>query len=148
MPTVDETIEFIRSAHAGQTDKAGKPYWRHPVSVMRRLGPAATEDEKLTALLHDVVEDTGHTADDLRALGYPETVVAAVALLSRPEGLTYLEWIRSISTSGNYLAIRVKIADNEDNSDPVRIAALPADLHGIVDRYQRSLRILREALQQ
>lgn len=58
MPSIDETIAFIRSAHVGQTDKAGAPYWRHPVSVMERLGADATEDEKLVALLHDVVEDT------------------------------------------------------------------------------------------
>jgi hypothetical protein len=71
MPTVDETIAFIKRAHAGQVDKAGNPYWQHPVSVMGRLGPDATESEKLAALLHDVIEDTDHAAADLLAWDIP-----------------------------------------------------------------------------
>lgn len=146
MPTIDDTIAFIQKAHAGQTDKAGNPYWQHPVSVMRRLGPDASWQERQVALLHDVIEDTDHTAADLLALGYPPEVVDAVQLLSRPQGEnrpTYMNWIRSIAASGNRLAIRVKIADNEDNSDPKRIAALPPEGRDIVGRYERSLRILR-----
>ena len=145
MPTIKQTIEFIRAAHAGQTDKGGQPYWQHPVAVMRRLGPSASKAEKLTALLHDVIEDTGTTADDLRRLCYPEDVIAAVVLLSRPQGVHYLDWIRSIAESGNRMAIRVKIADNEHNSDPSRVTALPPDQRGLVKRYEQSLRILRQA---
>jgi (p)ppGpp synthase/HD superfamily hydrolase len=145
MPTIEQTVAFIQMAHTGQKDKAGNPYWHHPVSVMRRLGDDATEAERLTALLHDVIEDTTYTADDLLAIGYPQEVVSAVQMLSRPQGLTYMEWIRSLAASGNHIAIRVKIADNEDNSDPARIAALPPEGRDIVNRYQRSLRILRAA---
>jgi hypothetical protein len=96
--------------------------------------------------LHDVIEDTEYTADDLLAMGYPREVVKAVQLLSRPQGESrpnYMDWIRSIAASGNRLAIRVKIADNEDNCDPERVAALPPEARGIVDRYEQSLRILR-----
>lgn len=146
MPTIDETIAFIQEAHAGQTDKAGNPYWMHPVSVMRRLGPDASENEKLAALLHDVIEDTDHTAADLLAMGYPDDVVVAVQLLSRPEGdarPAYLEWVRSLAASGNRTAVRVKIADNEDNLDPERIALLPPNERDITRRYEQSLRILR-----
>jgi (p)ppGpp synthase/HD superfamily hydrolase len=146
MPTIEQTIEFIRSAHAGQTDKGGQPYWQHPVAVMRRLGPAASENEKMAALLHDVIEDTGTTAEDLRGLGYPEEVIEAVSLLSRPHGVAYLNWIRSIAASGNQTAIRVKIADNEENSDPARVAAFPAADRGLVNRYHRSLSILRRVV--
>lgn len=146
MPTIEDTIEFIRAAHAGQTDKGGQPYWQHPVAVMRRLGPSASETEKLTALLHDVIEDTHTSADDLRRLGFAEEVIAAVGLLTRPKAIAYLDWIRSIAASGNELAIRVKIADNEENSDPVRVAAMPPGERGLVTRYERSLHILRGAL--
>src|SRR5450755_2861043 len=69
-PTVESTIEFIKSAHAGQVDKAGVAYWHHPVSVMKRLGTDALDDYKLAALLHDVIEDTKYGASDLRAMGY------------------------------------------------------------------------------
>jgi (p)ppGpp synthase/HD superfamily hydrolase len=56
-PSIDDTINFIKIAHAGQFDKGGVEYWKHPVSVMYRLGPDASEDCKLVALLHDVIED-------------------------------------------------------------------------------------------
>jgi hypothetical protein len=146
MPTIDDTIAFIRAAHDGQTDKGGKAYWHHPVAVMHRLGPAASESEKLAALLHDVIEDTRYTAGDLRKLGYSGEVVAAVALLTRPPGVAYLDWIDSIAASGNRVAIRVKIADNEENADLKRLALLPPGEQGIAERYARSLSILRPAL--
>jgi hypothetical protein len=75
MKTIEDTIEFIRRAHAGQVDKGGQPYWQHPVAVMHRLGPDASTDEKLVALLHDILEDTRCTSDDLLAMGYPDNVV-------------------------------------------------------------------------
>lgn len=139
---IERTIAFIKAVHEGQTDKSGRSYWMHPVSVMQRLEDAS-EDAKLVALLHDVLEDTATTRDDLLALGYSREVVAAVELLSRPAGIAYLDWIRSIKASGNDIAIRVKIADNEDNMDPARIAALPVEMRSIVHRYAKSLRILR-----
>jgi (p)ppGpp synthase/HD superfamily hydrolase len=146
MPTIEETIAFIRTAHEGQTDKAGAPYWRHPVSVMERLGPEASEDDKLAALLHDVMEDTHHSADDLRARGYSEAVIDTVRLLTKPKGVPYLDCIRAIAESGNVSAIRIKIADNEDNSDPARVALLPPEQRGGQERYAKSLAILRAAL--
>jgi (p)ppGpp synthase/HD superfamily hydrolase len=90
-PSIEDTINFIRSAHAGQFDKGGVEYWKHPVSVMHRLGPDASDDCKLVALLHDVIEDTGHTAASLRALGYPENVISPVERLTKPKGVPYLK---------------------------------------------------------
>jgi len=116
---------------------------------MKRLPADATDDERRVALLHDVIEDTETTASDLLAMGYSKAVVDAVVLLSRPEGdsrPTYMEWVCSLAASGNKMAIRVKIADNEDNSDPMRIANLPPNERDIVRRYERSLKILRMAL--
>lgn len=147
MRTIEETITFIREAHAGQTDKAGAPYWLHPVSVMERLGPDASLDEKLAALLHDIVEDTRYSLNGLRKLGYADTVVEAVRLLTKPKPeVPYLDWIRTIAESGNIIAIRVKIADNEDNIDPGRVAKLPPAMRGGQARYSRSLEILQRAL--
>lgn len=109
MPSINETIAFIRRAHANQVDKGGSPYWLHPVSVMKRLPADATDDERRVALLHDVIEDTETTASDLLAMGYSKAVVDAVVLLSRPEGdsrPTYMEWVCSLAASGNKMAIR------------------------------------------
>ena len=111
-----------------------------------RLGADASEEDRHIALLHDVIEDTAHTAADLLAMGYSALFVATVALLSRPEGEgrpSYMDWVRSIADSGNRSAIRVKIADNEENSSPERVAQLPPDQQDIVRRYERSLRVLR-----
>lgn len=147
-PTVEQTIEFIKHAHDGQLDLGGKPYWLHPVSVMNRLGPHATHHEKLTALLHDVLEDTPYTEHDLAKREYPSAVIHAVKLLTRPEGdssPSYLDYIVLIARSRNRTAIRVKISDNEDNSDPERVARLPPKQRYLVQRYQRSLKILRAA---
>jgi len=150
-PTVNETIEFIQRAHAGQVDKAGEPFWLHPLSVMHRLGPDASDEARQVALLHDVIEDTEFTAADLLERGYSRAVVEAVELLTRPPtearlagtpaGVTYLDWIRSIAASGNALAIAVKIADCEDNADERR--ELPEAARYLRRRYVRALRILR-----
>lgn len=147
-PTIAQTLVFIEEVHAGQFDLGGKPFWLHPVSVMNRLGPYATHHEKLAALLHDVLEDTPWTAEQLLERGYPTAVVDAVKLLTRPEGKgrpTYIDWIRLLARSRNRIAIRVKIADNEDNSDPERVARLPPEQRDIVKRYELSLKILRAA---
>jgi (p)ppGpp synthase/HD superfamily hydrolase len=147
-PTVESTIEFIKSAHAGQVDKAGVAYWHHPVSVMRRLGPDVPDDYKFAALLHDVIEDTKYSAADLRALGYAERVIEAVVRLTKVDNAPYLENIERIAASGDKIAIAVKIADNEDNLDPERMARLPANasvLNLQIAKYQSSLAILRRA---
>lgn len=106
-------------------------------------------ETKIAALLHDVLEDTQYTESDLRALGYTEEVIDTVKLLTRDksDGKTYIEWVQSIADSGNVRAIRIKLADNEDNSDPKRIAQLPESERSIVKRYQRSMKILRVALE-
>jgi (p)ppGpp synthase/HD superfamily hydrolase len=160
-PTIAETIEFIKVAHAGVFDKIGKPYWEHPVRVMNNLGPDAADDEKKAALLHDVIEDTKYTARDLLIAGFGWPVVEAVILLSRvepspgavkffdrkPGKPTYHEFIDSIAKSGNKIAIKVKIADLMDNLDPERVAKLPAHKMHLPERYKASLPILKAALE-
>jgi (p)ppGpp synthase/HD superfamily hydrolase len=143
---IEETIEFVRSVHGGQLDRAGKEYWLHPVAVAVLL-PEPTEEEVLIALLHDVVEDTSVTLEDLRSMGYSDAVVDAVSLLTRPRGTPYADWIGEIAASGNTQAIRVKIADNSHNLDPGRVAELPVDhRRRLVRRYIQSLVTLRRAL--
>ena len=147
-PSIQQTIEFIKTAHAGQFDKGGVEYWKHPVSVMSRLGPDASEDCKLVALLHDVIEDTGHTAASLRALGYPDHVVASVERLTKPDGVPYLECIKTLAASGDQMTIEVKIADNLDNLDPERLALLPPETRTKGEKYRESIDILTAALRQ
>lgn len=150
MPTIDETIAFIKAAHAGQLTKGGEPYWTHPVAVMGLLPRDASDDERHAALLHDVMEDCGVTSDDLARMGYSNETIGIVEAVTRDDGRgrpSYMDWIRAIAASGNTAAIRVKLADNMHNMQPDRIANLPPEQRDIVKRYERSSRILRAALQ-
>lgn len=148
-PTLQQTRSFIRRVHAGQLDKGGQPYHLHPEAVENRL-KNESEYIRHIALLHDTIEDTNVSDDMLRSLGYDEHIVQTVMLLSRPKGgnrPSYIDWIKSIATSGNRSAILVKIADNQENSSPERIANLPPENRDIVKRYARSLEILHKAMQ-
>ena len=119
-PNVPQTIEFVQRLHAGRMGKAGAECWQNPMAIMERLGPHATEAETLTALLYGVLDEGTHlTAKDLKLLGYPINVVAAVALLTRPQGMTYNEYIKQ-RIKNNPLARRIKIADLRHNLDPQR----------------------------
>jgi (p)ppGpp synthase/HD superfamily hydrolase len=147
IPTFEDTIRFIKDAHAGQFDKGGVEYWKHPVSVMNLLGPDASMECKIVALLHDVIEDTSYTAEDLLGMGYPENVVASVKRLTKPKGMPYLDCILAIIASGDGMAMAVKRADNRDNLDPTRLAKLPPDKQAGDEKYRRSIEILTAALE-
>lgn len=77
MATLERAIELAASAHAGQVDKAGQPYILHPLRVMLRMETLA---QKMTAVLHDIVEDTDVTLEQLKMEGFPSEVVTAVLL--------------------------------------------------------------------
>jgi (p)ppGpp synthase/HD superfamily hydrolase len=120
-PTLEDTLIFAAQKHRGQTDKAGQPYIFHPIRVMQNLGAQASDEEKMAALLHDVVEDCGVSLGHLRHLGYPEAVVVAVDHLTKEEGER--DYQLAIERAAcNPIARRVKIADLTDNMNLNRIA--------------------------
>jgi (p)ppGpp synthase/HD superfamily hydrolase len=126
MPTVADAYALATEAHHDQVDKAGRPYIYHPRTVAKILADQGLGDNAVMAgLLHDVVEDTAVTLNGLRALGYPEEVVRAVDAVSRREGETYMDLIRR--AAADPLGRLVKLADNETNSDPDRLALLTAE---------------------
>lgn len=142
-PNVAATMMFVRSAMAQCLDTSGMPIAEHCIRVMHGMGQNATDNEKLTALLHDLLEDTDHTAEGLLAMGYPAEVVDAVVILTNKPERDYFEYLRSIVASGNTLALRVKMADNLDNGDPRRLATAPAaHRERLSERYRRAWRIL------
>ncbi|MFI6643988.1 HD domain-containing protein [Streptomyces sp. NPDC050504] len=124
MKSVSEVDALVERAHAGQVDKIGTAYVEHVRAVAAGLVPFGDE-LVMAGLLHDVVEDTDWTADELRAHGLPERVVAAVEDVTNQAGVPYEEKIRRIT--GNRDATLVKIADNAHNSHPDRAARLPED---------------------
>lgn len=136
---LEQAILLATQAHRGHLDRAGQPFITHPLRVMNRV---RTEAEKIVAVLHDVLEDTPTTADELRRAGFSEAVVEAVEALTKREGQPYDELIDR--AMANPLARPVKIADLEDNMDIRRSATLvPADLERL-NKYLRAWRKLTQ----
>ncbi len=115
-PTTKRALRFCMEAHAGQRDKAGLPYANHPLHLAEQM---STEDETCAALLHDVMEDCGATAEDLLALGVSPAAVRAVELLTHRDGVPYLDYVRALRA--NPIARRVKVADLRHNCDLTRL---------------------------
>lgn len=133
MPTIEDTIIFATEAHRGQVDKAGVPYILHP---LRMMCSQQNDTERIIALLHDVIEDTDYTFDDLRRMGYEEEIIEAVDCLTRRDDETYEAFIQRIKT--NPLARRVKLADLQDNMDLRRIRLLQEHDLERLQRYQNA----------
>ena len=144
-PTIRETIELAKSLHASQLDKSGKPYWLHLIRVAARLRASAPADAYHAALLHDVLEDTQTTADDLRKMGYSERVLELVEGMTKRESGpdSYVNYIDGVIASGDQALIEIKIADTADNMSPRRMAT--PQLRGMRPRYENALAMLTAA---
>jgi (p)ppGpp synthase/HD superfamily hydrolase len=114
-PSLEDAIILASRAHRGQVDKAGKPYILHVLRVMLRQ---ETETAQIVAVLHDVLEDTSVTMENLRAAGFSSEICEAVDALTRRPGEAYDAMISRVAA--NPLARVVKLADLEDNMDPRR----------------------------
>ena len=138
MSTLERAIEIAAKAHEGQTDKAGAPYILHPLRMMLRL---STTDERIAAVLHDVVEDCGVSLDTLRAQGFSETVIQAIDSVTKRPVESYEAFV--LRAASHPLGRRVKLADLEDNSDLSRIANPTADDLKRTEKYRRAIEIIR-----
>ena len=114
-PLTSRAMRLAYEAHHGQTDKNGIPYIFHPIHLAESM-----DDETSTcvALLHDTVEDTAVTLEDLAAQ-FPAEVVNAVRLLTHGEDVDYFDYVRAIKQDP--IAVKVKLADLRHNGDPNRI---------------------------
>ncbi|MEV5988487.1 HD domain-containing protein [Streptomyces sp. NPDC052051] len=122
--TVAEVDALADRAHAGQVDKIGVRYVDHVRAVAAGLAPLGPALE-MAGLLHDIIEDTDCTAEQLRALGIPDRVVRIVEDVTNAPGVAYEDKIRRITSSRD--ATLVKIADNAHNSRSDRAAQLPPE---------------------
>jgi (p)ppGpp synthase/HD superfamily hydrolase len=119
MSTLAKAIAIAAQAHGDQVDKAGEPYILHPLRMMLHLDSEAAQ---IVAVLHDVVEDTALTLEDLRAAGFAAAIVEAVDCVTRRETESYAQFIERLQD--NALARQVKLADLADNMDLKRISTL------------------------
>jgi (p)ppGpp synthase/HD superfamily hydrolase len=111
-----KAIKLMYEKHKDQVDKAGMPYVLHPLHVAEQM---SEENRTTVALLHDIVEDTDVTLEQLAAMGFPQEVLEALNCLTHPEGMEYFEYVQNIGT--NEIATDVKLADLAHNSDLSRL---------------------------
>ena len=121
MSLYDVALKIASDAHKGQVDKAGVDYIQHPIYVASLV---TDEKAKVVALLHDVIEDSAYTLADLRARGFTEEIVTAVATLT------------------NSIARKVKLADLQHNSDLTRLSKVNEDDLKRVQKYQAAITFL------
>jgi hypothetical protein len=132
MSTLDKAIQIAAQAHDGQKDKDGKPYILHPLRVM--LGVEG-ELAQMVAALHDVVEDTSTTADDIRRAGFSEEVLEALRCVTHEDGVSYTDYV--VRCKGNPIARQVKLSDLRDNSQLSRTLFRPDRIERDTARLQR-----------
>ena len=105
-------------------DKEGVPYINHLYYVIDTLD---TLEEKIVGALHDTVEDTDVTLDDLTAMGFPKNIVNSIRILTRDKSIPYSEYIDNIINSNDIVAIKVKKVDMSHNMNRTRLNRLDSD---------------------
>ncbi len=134
-----KAILLIFDRHAGQLDKSGIPYVTHPLHVAESM---TDEDSTCAALLHDIVEDTGMTFEELRSMGFSERVVNALRYLTHEDGVDYYDYVRHIAE--NPLALQVKLADLRHNADLTRLTTVTEKDLRRAEKYRRCIAYLED----
>lgn len=133
-PMLEPALSIATEAHRGQFDKAGIDYIEHPIYVASQVD---TEEEKAVALLHDVIEDSPFTAEELLLAGLLETVVTAVQILSKKKGQDYQTYLENVKS--NPLARIVKLADLKHNSDLSRLSSVTDKDLERLEKYKKAI---------
>jgi (p)ppGpp synthase/HD superfamily hydrolase len=132
-----QALKLCFEAHRDQTDKSGMPYVFHPFHLAEQMD---TEESTTVALLHDIVEDTDYTLEDLKAMGFPNNVIDALALMTHDPRVPYMEYVKAISE--NPLATKVKLADLRHNSDLSRLDSVDEKALSRVKKYAAAIELL------
>ena len=134
----EKALMVAMRAHEGKVDKAGAPYVFHPIRVCEAC---RSEVEKVVALLHDVVEDSDISLDELGEMGFSSKVIDAVDSVSRRDGESYEDFIRRCSA--NDVGRAVKLHDLEDNMDISRLEKLSGDDIRRLSKYHKAYMFLK-----
>ena len=113
-----KSLEIVVRLFEDKVDKGGNPYFMHLLKVYSKVDNYL---EKCCALLHDVVEDTDVTYDDLRGVGFNDEIIEILTILTKNKGEDYRKYIERIISSGNIHALNIKLADLTHNMDITRI---------------------------
>lgn len=135
---LSKAIETAQNALRDVKDADGNPYIDHAMRVMDKMD---TDEEKIVAVLHDVVEDTETSLYDLELAGFSRPVLEAIDMLTKRSDMTYFDYIDDIHCSE--LASKVKIAELEDNKDIMRVRKMSFQTYSLDERAKKALGILR-----
>ncbi len=137
-----KAMKIAFEAHKEQVDKSGLPYIYHPIHLAEQMD----DDESVTvALLHDVVEDTDWTLEQLRAEGFSNVVITALSYMTHDDSVPYMEYVEKISE--NPVATKVKLADLKHNSDLTRIDNITEKDLKRVQKYKIAIGLLTNKIE-
>lgn len=134
-----KAMRLCFDAHKEQVDKSGLPYVYHPIHLAEQM---TDEYTTVAALLHDVMEDTDYTLEDLTAMGYPQPVLDALVLLTHDAAQPYMEYV--VRLKDNPIARAVKLADLRHNSDPTRLSYMDDWALARQEKYLQAIRLLED----
>lgn len=132
-------LKLCFEAHKNQLDKSGMPYVFHPFHLAEQM---KTEETTIVALLHDLIEDTHYTIDDLKEMGFESIITDAIELMTHKDDVDYFEYIKKIKN--NPIAKEVKLADLHHNSDLSRMEVVDERALKRNEKYKKAIAILQE----
>ena len=134
-----KALKLCFEAHKEQIDKSGMPYAFHPFHLAEQM---QDEESTIVALLHDVIEDTEYTLDDLRKMGFNDSVLAAINLMTHEDGVPYMDYVEKIKA--NLVAKTVKLADLRHNSDMTRLDVVTPRDQERAEKYLAAINLLEK----
>ena len=134
-----KALKLCFEAHKEQIDKSGMPYVFHPFHLAEQM---QDEESTIVALLHDVVEDTDYTLDDLSKMGFDDSVLTAINLMTHEDGVPYMDYVEQIKT--NPIAKIVKLADLRHNSDMTRLDVVTPRNQERAEKYLAAIKLLEK----
>ena len=134
-----KALKLCFEAHKEQVDKSGMPYVFHPFHLAEQM---QTEETTIVALLHDLVEDTDYTIEDLTNMGFDETITDAISLMTHADNVDYMDYVRMIKE--NPIAKTVKLADLKHNSDLTRLDVVDKKALTRREKYLKAIALLEE----
>ena len=141
----NRALLLVSDLFQDKKDKAGFPYINHLIRVSVKLD---TEELRIAGLLHDVLEDTLITKDDLRELGFSNRVISIIEGVTNKVGENYNDKIKRIIDNGDIDVIKLKYSDMSDNADKKRLAKLSIITRNrLINKYKDNLELLKKALE-
>lgn len=134
-----KALKLCFDAHKNQLDKSGMPYVFHPFHLAEQM---ETEETTIVALLHDVIEDTDYTLDDLIKMGFGESVIKALSLLTHDDTVEYMDYASAIKE--NPIAKTVKLADLKHNSNLSRFDVIDEKVLARREKYLKAIELLEK----